>query len=78
MYSFRAINPIGEIENMFIDRKYRHTGIGGKLIEQTKKLAKEQGVKKLKVGALANNKNAIDFYKFCNFDDFELILETKF
>lgn len=76
-YPFRAENPIAEIENMFISPEYRGKGIGEKLIGEIKRQAKEKGVKRIKVAALANNDLAIRFYKKCGFKDFEAVLETE-
>lgn len=76
-YSFRRVNPIAELENMFIDEKYRREGVGKILIQEVKEEAKKKGVKRLKVEALAKNNKALKFYESQGFEDFEVILETK-
>ncbi len=76
-YTFRKVNPIAEVENMFIDEEYRRSGIGSKLMAELKKIAKERGVRRLKVEAVAQNAKAINFYRSCGFETFETILEMK-
>jgi GNAT superfamily N-acetyltransferase len=76
-HSFRRENPIAELENMFIEEPYRRQGIGKQLIAEAKKLAKEKGAKRLKVGAVAQNEKAISFYHSCGFEDFDLTLQMK-
>lgn len=67
-------NPIAELDNMFIEESYRGKGIGKKLVEEAKKLAKEKGAKRFKVGAAAQNEKAIKFYQSCGFKDFDVVL----
>lgn len=76
-YPFRSVNPIAEIENMFIEEKYRKHGIGKKLIDETKTIAQKRGAKRIKVAAFAQNSPAIHFYRTCGFNDFETILELS-
>lgn len=75
--SFRRENPIAELENMFIDTEYRRKGIGKKLVEEARKIAMERGAKRLKVEASMKNEQAINFYKECGFEDFDIILQMK-
>jgi ribosomal protein S18 acetylase RimI-like enzyme len=76
-YPFRKNNPIAEIENMFIKDEKRKQGVGSKLMQAVKKEALRRGVKRLKVEAVAQNTNAINFYKKCGFTEFDLILEMN-
>lgn len=76
-YPFRSVNPIAEIENMFISEDYRKHGIGRKLMQEVKKVAKEKGVKRIKVVAVTQNTHAINFYKMCGFEEFDVVLEAN-
>ena len=76
-YSYRSINPIAEIENMFIDEKYRYKGLGKVLFKRLKEHLKKNGIKRMKVGALAQNDQAIKFYKRIGFKEFETVLEQN-
>ena len=74
-YSYRSINPITEIENLYVDEAVRYNGIGKVLMKELKRILKERNVKRLKLGVLAQNEQAIKFYKKLGFDEFESILE---
>jgi GNAT superfamily N-acetyltransferase len=74
-YSFRSINPITELENMFVLEEYRNQKIGSQLIERLIKEAKLVGSKRLKVGVLFKNSKAINFYLKQGFVKHEIILE---
>jgi ribosomal protein S18 acetylase RimI-like enzyme len=52
-----------EIEKLCIDEKYRQKGIGRKLFEEVKKLAKEKGAKFIELSVWEFNKNAKEFYE---------------
>jgi ribosomal protein S18 acetylase RimI-like enzyme len=75
IYPFRSINPIGEIENMYVKKGYRNKGVGTLLAKKAIKEAKRKGAKRFKVEALVQNKNAISYYRSLGFKDFNLILE---
>lgn len=74
-YSYRSINPIVELENMFVYEKFRNKGVGGKILEEFKKISKKEGAKRIKIGALSQNSEAISFYKRSGLDEFETVLE---
>ena len=67
----------GEINNMFIEEKYRKYGIGKKLINEFKNYCKENNIYNIKVEASYKNKSAIEFYHKNGFSDFNLTLTTK-
>lgn len=73
--SFRKENPISELDNMFVEDELRGKGIGKKLVEKARKLAKDKGAKRFRVEATAKNEKAIKFYKDCGFEVFDIILE---
>ena len=76
-FSYLNTNPICEIENMFLEEQYRNQGIGTMLINEVKNQAKEKGAKKLRVGALAQNSEAIKFYHSLGLEDMNLYLESE-
>jgi ribosomal protein S18 acetylase RimI-like enzyme len=74
--SFRRQNPIAELDNMFIDEHFRRHGIGKRLVIEMKEQLKKKGAKSVRVEAAFQNENAIEFYKSCGFDEFDLVLEA--
>jgi ribosomal protein S18 acetylase RimI-like enzyme len=73
-YSYRKNIKIAELENTFVESKYRKEGIGTKLFDEFKKWAKSQKVSQLKVYAYSKNTNALLFYSKNKFKEEELIL----
>lgn len=74
-YSFRGINPIAELENMYVEEEFRNKGVGSKLVEVLLSELKDQRVKRIKVGALHSNTEAIKFYKKNGFENHVVELE---
>lgn len=74
-FSFRSINPIATIENMFVQEGYRGRKIGSVLIKDFRKRAREKGAKRIRVDACYENQTAIQFYKSSGMDEFILVLE---
>lgn len=68
---------LAEVENMFILEDYRKYGIGTKLMNAFKKYCANEGIQEIKVTASAKNKNAINFYKKNDFEDFEMTFKIK-
>lgn len=69
------MNPIAEIENMYIKEKYRKRGVGAALVKAVLKLAKQKGARRFRVEVLIKNKSAVKFYRKLGFKDFGLVLE---
>ena len=67
----------GEINNMFVTKECRGTGIGKKLIDSFKEYCKSQNINNIKVVASFKNKDAINFYHKNGFEDFNLTLTTN-
>ena len=67
----------GEINNMFIDEKYRKQGIGKILIDNFKEYCIDNGIQNLKVVASFKNKDAQKFYKKLGFNEFDITLTTS-
>lgn len=75
-YAYRANNPIGEIENMFVTTSQRRQGIGTLLVNKLISSWKRQGIARIRVESIAQNAPAIAFYKKLGLTDFNLTLET--
>lgn len=73
----RLFTKTAEIENMLVAQSYRSKGIGGGLVKSFLAWAKEREVDHVKVGAIAQNTRAIEFYRRYGFKDYELILELS-
>ena len=67
----------GDINNMFLDEKYRGQGIGKTLIDNFKKYCIDNGIQNLKVVASFKNKDAQKFYKKLGFNEFDITLTTS-
>ena len=64
----------GEINNMYVDSRYRGKGIGKALVDNFKKYCAERNIRNLRVVASAKNKNAQEFYKKQGFSEFDITL----
>ena len=67
----------GEINNMFINDKYRGYGIGKLLVNNFKEYCRTNHISNIKVVASYKNKNAIEFYHKNGFEEFDITLTTK-
>lgn len=74
-HSWRTVNPMAEIYNMFIEKNFRNLGLGKKLIREAVEKWKSQKVRFLRVSSHPANKQALIFYKKNGFDDAILTLE---
>jgi GNAT superfamily N-acetyltransferase len=75
--AYRVQNPIGELENMFVEETYRGQGVGGKLVAAFQAWARHEDVAYIRVGAFALNHKALVFYRKSGFSDLEIHLEQK-
>ncbi len=66
---------IGEIDSIYLDKNYRSSGIGNKLMERAITWMDEKGAKTKKVMVAAGNENALLFYSRYNFFPKHIILE---
>ena len=66
----------GEINNMFVDEKYRGCGVGTALVNDFKKYCAGKKIKNFKVVASARNKAAIKFYRAMGFGEFDITMAT--
>ena len=76
-YPFRTINPIAEVENMYVKQDQRRKGVGSALVEAFKKATKTRGVKLFRVESLENNAVAMDFYRKMGFIERSIFLEVE-
>ena len=67
---------IAEIENMFIQEQFRKHGVGKRLMHAVLDELSKRNIKRLKVESIAQNSEAIHFYKKCGFKEFNILLET--
>ncbi|MEK7626231.1 MAG: GNAT family N-acetyltransferase [Patescibacteria group bacterium] len=74
--SWRSVH-ISELENIFIEEKYRHQSIGRRLFEELKNWSKENGAQKMTVSPSIPNTSAIEFYKSVGFEPYSLELEME-
>lgn len=68
---------IAEIENIYVDEEYRKQSIGDKLLQKFTARAKQLGAQRLKVGALAKNEAARNFYIKQGFGIQQIIYEKE-
>ncbi len=72
---YRNVGRIIELDSMFVDESHRSKGVGHMLVEEFKKWALGQGVKRLRVNASFGNSKAVSFYKREGFREYDLALE---
>jgi len=68
---------VAELENMFIHREHRRSGVGTRLWEEFLAWCKSKDVKMIRVCASAENIPAVSFYKRCGLKDYATILEME-
>ena len=66
-----------ELENMFVEDKFRSQGVGAALVKEFIKWSREKGVRRALVVAYAANDRAIRFYQKMGFTPLALSLETN-
>ncbi len=75
--SYRKKARYVELENMFIEKRFRSRGIGAKLMRDFINWCKKNKVQYVSVKASAGNKKALDFYRKFRFKDYDMILELS-
>jgi GNAT superfamily N-acetyltransferase len=72
-------DPLCIIGDMMIDESYRKQGIGELFIMESRKIAREFNVKKIKLNVFAKNQKAYNYFKHLGFDDmmFELSMPVE-
>lgn len=76
-YTFRKEELFSQLDNMFIQQGFRNKGVGKKLLNEFIKWSKEKGVSIIRVDAVYENINALEFYRKNKFKDHSIILELN-
>lgn len=66
-----------ELDNMFVEEKFRNNGIGKLLVEKFVDWCKKRQVDYVDVRASVQNDGGIQFYKQIGFKDYDIVLEMK-
>lgn len=74
---YRRKAKYAELENMFIDKKYRGKGLGKKLARDFINWCKRNRVDYISLTAFAKNVQALGLYRKLGFKDYNLSLEIK-
>lgn len=76
-YSHRKnIHPM-QLQTLIVDEAYRGQGIGGKMVERAKEIARDNGVTHLRVSSKAKNTVACDLYKSYGFQEHGIMHEIE-
>ncbi|MEK7532949.1 MAG: GNAT family N-acetyltransferase [Patescibacteria group bacterium] len=73
-FSWRSFNPVADINNLSVDPAYRGQGVGARLIEEAKQVAKKRGARRMTVQAQHKNERALKFYRTQGFTDSDVAL----
>lgn len=76
-FSWRTFNPVADVNNLSVDPAYRGQGVGARLIEEAKQVAKKRGAKRMTAQALHKNERALKFYRTQGFTDFDVAFLMK-
>lgn len=66
--NFNSANKSSYISDIFIEKEFRKKGYATKLLKEFIRIAKEKGIKKVRLGVRKNNIKAIKIYKKIGFD----------
>jgi ribosomal protein S18 acetylase RimI-like enzyme len=76
---FRMVNStvgvFGRIEHIFVDEKFRHHGLGKKLMSVAEAYLRDNGVKKIKLTVTMNNDEALSLYKKIGYKTNRFVME---
>ena len=65
------------IDDLCVDEKCRHEGIGDALFKKALETAKEHGCRNLTLNVWSCNASALEFYKRCGFTPRKTVMEQK-
>ncbi|MGF7117205.1 GNAT family N-acetyltransferase [Methanobacterium oryzae] len=68
---------VGEVDSIYLNEKYRSSGIGSALMERALNWMDKNGVKTKKIVVAVGNEELLSFYKRYNFFPRHLILEKR-
>ena len=74
---YRKDGIYAELENMFIEEKFRNLGIGSKIVKLFIEWCKGKKVDHINVAAHFQNKKALKFYRRYGFNDYDAKLDLK-
>lgn len=74
---FKVSQKILQIDEIGVDEKYRHNGIGKELIDFAKNLKSEKGLDVINLDMWEFNQNALKFYEAMGFTTYRRYLEIK-
>lgn len=74
---YRKDGAYAELENMFVEEKFRNLGTGGKVVRLFIEWCKEKKVNHINVTASFQNKKALNFYRKYGFNDYDTKLDLK-
>jgi ribosomal protein S18 acetylase RimI-like enzyme len=74
MYNFDSFCVIGDI---MIAEPYRNKGLGKIFVEEAKKIAQKQNVKKLKLNVFGKNKTSYEYFKHLGFEDMMYLMTME-
>lgn len=72
---YREDMSIGEIDSIFIDKCYRNSGLGKKLIDRAINWLESNNVETLKLLVGVGNEGVLNFYKQFNFYPLHIVLQ---
>lgn len=75
--SYRIQKRSAELENMFIEKKFRGQGMGRKLAEKFFDWCRGNKVERVSVSASFENSEAVHFYQKLGFKGYSTVLEMK-
>lgn len=70
-------DTLGEIESIFIEKKYRKFGLGGELMKNALKWFKLKNISKIQIGVVYDNDGAVPFYERYGFHIGSYILKQE-
>lgn len=68
-----VIDKVAKIDALYVEENYRHHGIGTSLINEFKKIVKEENVKYIEVNVCNDNKEAITTYNNNGFNQIKAV-----
>lgn len=77
---FRCIEKVTNsiwIDQFYIEEHYRNKGYGKALIDEVKKYARDNNIKRIELNCWTFNENAIEFYRHLGFKEQRIIFESE-
>jgi ribosomal protein S18 acetylase RimI-like enzyme len=68
-HEYMTLKPVAKLRSLYVEADHRKNGIGNKLVNEFKELAKENNCKYVEVSALKNNFNSNKLYLKSNFTE---------